>query len=298
MPVHNVESARRQPDRIPWADRGRLGGVVLLAAFALLVLTSSHAAAGGPRGSAFPPLRVADPRGGGELVLTRGGVPSSVAGGEISAAGPSRRKTILLSAAVPGLGQLLHGRKTSGTLFLLGDVAAWTAFFTFRVQGNLREDRFVEYAQRFAGVQDAGGQPDSYYGYLARYDRSGEPGGPDSYNEVEVRRVARELYPDDVARQEEYIRENSISGPLAWDWESDARRSEYEQQRIASETAYHRSEIAVGALVAGRILSVMHAIWFTAEPEEEAAADAVTYQPFAAADLASGESRVGVRLRF
>jgi hypothetical protein len=43
----------------------------------------------------------------------------------------------------------------------------------------------------------------------------------------------------------------------------------------------------------------MHAIWFTAEPEDEGeAVGAVSYQPFVLADLASGESRAGVRLRF
>jgi len=215
----------------------------------------------------------------------------------------SRGKTILLSALVPGLGQLVRGERTYGSLFMLGEVASWTSFAVFRVQGNLREDRYIEFAERFAGVEEANGQSDAYYGHLASYDRSGEPGGPDSYNEVEVRQVARdELYPGDPAAQEAYIREHSIGGAQAWDWESDTRRREYTAIRIASETAYHRSVYAVGGLVAGRILSLMHAIWLTAgesEGAEGGAGDgAGAYRLILDPNFPLGESRLGVSYRF
>ena len=42
-------------------------------------------------------------------------------------------------------------------------------------------------AERFAVVESAEGQSYSYYASLAEYDHSGLPGGPDSYNDVEVR---------------------------------------------------------------------------------------------------------------
>lgn len=215
--------------------------------------------------------------------------------------GPSRRKTIFFSALVPGLGQLLHGERTYGTIFLTGEVASWTSFAVFRIQGNLRENRYIEHAERFAGVDDASGQSSEYYAFLARYDRSGEPGGPESYNEVEVRQYARdELYPGDQAAQEAYIRDHSINGALAWDWESDARRSDYAAIRISSENAFHRSEYSVGAMVAGRILSVMHAVWLTANHSEEAEEGAKkgAYQPFLDTDPRGGESRFGLRYRF
>jgi hypothetical protein len=225
-----------------------------------------------------------------------GSNPSAGGGEEV---GPSRRKTILYSALLPGLGQLRHGQKTVGTAFLLGEIASWTAYITYRVQKDDREERYVEYAERFAGIEDAEGQADEYYGYLARYDRSGEPGGPDSYNEVEVRQLARDLYPDDLARQQQFIEENSITGPQAWDWESDARRFEYESLRIGAESADHDAEFAIAALAIGRIVSVMHAIWFTAEREEnEEEASERSYRPYLDADLARGESRLGVRYRF
>ncbi len=216
-----------------------------------------------------------------------------------AAGGPSRGKTILFSALVPGAGQFYAGDKTMGTVFFIGEAAAWTSFFVFRAQGDAREERYIEYAERFAGVEEASGQSDQYYADLARYDRSGEPGGPDSYNES-VRFRARELYPDDRAQQEAYIRENEVTGAQAWDWESDERRFDYADIRVSSETAYHRSEYAVAGLVVGRILSVMHAIWLTADrgaPDEEGATKGAA-RPFIESDFALGTSRVGVCYTF
>ena len=215
--------------------------------------------------------------------------------------GPSRGKVILLSALVPGLGQLEAGHTGMGTVFLIGEAACWASLAIFRVQGNERQDRYIEYAGRFAGVADAGGQSDDYYGNLAKYDHSGEPGGPDSYNEMEVRLVARELYPDDRAQQDAYILENQITGDQAWDWESDERRFEYGDIRVASETAYHRSEYAVAGLVVGRILSVMHAVWLTADKGDQPAdggTDRGAVVPYAETDFALGAGRVGVRYMF
>jgi len=219
---------------------------------------------------------------------------------ELDEGGPSRGKIILLSALLPGLGQLEAGHTGMGTVFLIGEAACWTSLAIFRVQGDDRKDRYIEYAMRFAGVANAGGQSDDYYGSLAEYDHSGEPGGPDSYNEMEVRMVARDLYPDDRAQQDAYVVENQITGDLAWDWESEDRRYDYADIRVASETAYHRSEYAVAGLVIGRILSVMHAVWLTADTGEPAAGDTErgAVRPYAESDFALGASRVGVRYTF
>jgi hypothetical protein len=293
-----------QQRRSPCSISGRQGRALVLAAG--LAGTLAVAIAAGPvsadlavalgSSSSFPPLEIDQGSGIGETGGRIGSGFIDERGQEVP--GPSRRKTILLSALVPGLGQFIHGEKTIGTLFMIGEVASWTAFTAYRIQGGLREDNFLEVAERFAGVEDVRNQDDAYYGFLARYDRSGLPGGPDSYNEVEVRQEARDLFPGDLERQEEYIRENEITGSAAWDWESDARRSEYESLRVLSESAFHRSEFAIGAMVIGRVLSVMHAIWLTAPDEAAEELSERSYRSFIHTDLASGESRLGVRYSF
>lgn len=287
-----------------FTSNARICALICALIYALMAITWAGGAWARPErglaaaavpGSPFPPLRLAAAESG----ATAGTAPAFIDERGVETPGPSRGKTILLSALVPGLGQLLHGHRTTGTTFLLGEVASWTGFIVFREQGNIRKDRYVEYAERFAGVEEASGQSNAYYGFLARYDRSGEPGGPDSYNEIEVRmRAVRELHPNDPAAQERYIRENSISGARAWDWESEERRFDYADLRIASETAYHRSDYAVGGLVAGRILSLMHAIWMTSEEAKVEVGARPAVEPFADGSLARGEGRIGVRRSF
>jgi hypothetical protein len=223
---------------------------------------------------------------------------------------PSRGRTILYSALVPGLGQLKWGSRPAGVAMVLGEVASWTSFITFRVQGESRKDRYIDHAERFAGITGADGEEDSYFQALARYDRS-DP-GPGSYNEIEVRLVAiRELYPDDPAAQQRYIEENSITGNLAWNWESEARRLQFADLRSSSESAFHRAEFAIGGMVAGRILSLMHAIWLTAErpgddDEQDSDERPSRYEDHSLAQAISpyvhtgldGDCRVGLRARF
>ncbi|HWN80810.1 MAG TPA: hypothetical protein VNM87_01825, partial [Candidatus Udaeobacter sp.] len=91
------------------------------------------------------------------------------AAGTASEGGPGRGKMMLLSALVPGLGQLSAGEKAWGSVFLMGEIACWTSLVVFETQGADREDRFVEFAERFAGVESASGQDDSYYSALAQY---------------------------------------------------------------------------------------------------------------------------------
>lgn len=225
--------------------------------------------------------------------ITKEAVPAE------SAAGPGRTKMMLLSALVPGLGQLSAGEKTWGSVFLLGEIACWTSLIVFETQGAEREDRFVEQAERYAGVEDASGQSDSYYSALATYDRSGLPGGPDSYNEIEVRAEARGLYPDDPDQQAAYITEHEIQGQLAWDWDTEDHRFDYADLRIASETSYHRANYAIAGLVAGRVLSVLQVVWATAEPDEEdEQASGATLAPLVESDWAQGSSRFGLQYRF
>lgn len=229
---------------------------------------------------------------------------------DLRAGFPSRGKTILMSAVMPGWGQLSWNRRGSAAVFMATDVAAWTSLAVFRVQGNLRKDRYIEFAESFAGVVNGRDEADSYYQSLARYDRS-DP-GPGSYNEIEVRLVAkRELFPDDPAAQDAYIAENSITGDLGWNWQSEDRRFEYADIRSSSESSFHRSEFAVAAVIANRIVSVMHAVWMTADKsKDDAATDATqttssgavslatAFQPFVKPDLFGGEHRIGFRRSF
>jgi hypothetical protein len=175
--------------------------------------------------------------------------------GEEAAISDVSPKDLLLSALVPGLGELRTGHTTMAAVHFAAEAAVWTTFVVFRVQGGLRRDDYVEYADVFAGVQNASGRSDDYLKQLARYIRS-DP-GPNSYNEREVRDTARALYPDDLDARQRYIEAHEYTGDLAWDWETVENWKTYRDLRESSELSLQRSRFCIGAAVANRIASVL-----------------------------------------
>lgn len=62
-----------------------------------------------------------------------------------AAQGPSPGKSFLLSALVPGAGQLYQGRKI-GWALVVADAALWSGYFASRSKGNDLEDDYRAYA--------------------------------------------------------------------------------------------------------------------------------------------------------
>ncbi len=162
---------------------------------------------------------------------------------------------LFLSALLPGLGELRTGHRTMAAIHFAAEAAVWTTFAVFRVQGELRRDDYIEYAEVFAGIRDASDRSDGYFKDLARYARS-DP-GPDSYNEKEVRDTARALYPDDLEARQRYIEANEITGDKAWNWETVDNWRTYRNLRESSELSFQRSRFCIAAAVANRIASVI-----------------------------------------
>jgi len=169
--------------------------------------------------------------------------------------GKSRAKALALSTLLPGAGEYYAGKKGRAKFFFLTESAIWTSFIVFEVQGYLRKDAYVDYAQLVAGV-DAEGKPEDFYRALSRYMRS-DP-GPGSYNE-DVRREARALYPDDKQKQDQYLLENGFFGKDAWQWQSEEDQAYYRSLRRKSQLSFNRATYMLGVAVANRILSAMDA---------------------------------------
>jgi hypothetical protein len=168
---------------------------------------------------------------------------------------PSKSKALLLSTVLPGAGQYYSGRTTRAKVFFLAEAAIWTSFVVFQVQGHLRQDSYVEYAELMAGV-DAQDKPDEFYRALGQYMRS-DP-GPSSYNE-DIRREARALYPDDRQAQERYLEENGYFGGDAWEWQSVEDQAHYRSLRKKSLFSFEKATYMLGLAVANRVIAAMDA---------------------------------------
>lgn len=158
---------------------------------------------------------------------------------------------MLYSLLLPGLGESYLGHKGRATVFFVAEGAIWTSFAVFRIQGGHREDLYKEFAEVNAGVAQR--NDEEFYRTIGNFIAAD---GPFSANE-QVRRQARSIYPNDREKQDEYFEENAYTGDDAWTWSSQDRLDRYGEMRSSAENAYHNSELAVGLLVANRILSVV-----------------------------------------
>jgi hypothetical protein len=174
---------------------------------------------------------------------------------DVQESGPSKAKALLLSVGLPGAGQYYSGKTTRAKIFFLTEAAIWTSFVVFQVQGHLRKDNYIEYAELMAGVS-AEGKPDEFYRALGQYMRS-DP-GPASYNE-DIRREARQLYPYDKQAQERYLQENGYFGEDAWEWQSAEDQAHYKGLRKKSLFSYDKAKYMIGLAVANRVIAAMDA---------------------------------------
>lgn len=168
-------------------------------------------------------------------------------------------KYIVASLAVPGAGEMWMKSHLKGEIFLWTDAAVWVTYGTMTAVGNSRNQSAKLFAREFSGSSMAQ-RTDDYYVALERYPNS------DMYNE-DVRRDARELYPNDPDQQRAYAASHSYTGDNAWTWGSDSLRYSYWRQRKSSRSVLHTAGFVVGAALVDRLASAIDVAFFTRAPE-------------------------------
>lgn len=178
--------------------------------------------------------------------------------GDADASGSAARnphlQSIGLSILLPGLAQYRMGHKLRASAYFAAEAACWSAFTTFRIQGSNREDSYQQMAELFAGVQNAGSRNEDYYEAIGGWPSS------ELYNEIVVRREAREEHGDDLAAREAYYESNKIQGDEEWTWVSEAARFRYRDKRSDAERAFKNSRNMIGLAVANRVVAMIDAV--------------------------------------
>jgi len=164
----------------------------------------------------------------------------------------SRLKTIGASLLLPGLGHRLMGQDLRGNIFLVAEVAIITALITNKVRGNVRQDRYIDYAEQFAGIANADGRSDGYYQTVGTYISS------DEYVN-KLRTTARGLYGNDLEAREQYVDALRPTADEAWYWPSDAYRREFRDIRKTSRNAFRKADLMLGVALINRIFSAVDA---------------------------------------
>jgi hypothetical protein len=165
------------------------------------------------------------------------------------------------SAILPGLGEQYIGRGDRAKFFYITEGLIWTAFAYFRVEGDQRRDRAIEFAQINA---DASAQGDNDY-----YEHIGLWLSLDEWHEI-VRRDARLRYPDDPEAQETHFEENKrYDESRYWEWSDDDTRVDYRVLRSRFEKSYRNSRLVAGAALVNRLVSMVHVMTLTRRHNRE-----------------------------
>jgi hypothetical protein len=208
------------------------------------------------------PLMLAQTQAAGAGVNARASASAAGAGASEAAAGQatggsgvsriSPARSIGASLILPGWGQHLTGHSGRARVFLATEAALIATFIGFRVQGEVRQDRYSDYAGLFAGVENAKGKSDGYYRNLGRYMSAAD-------YEDDLARDARARFGDDIAQREAYVAARRPRPDEAWQWESRARREAFTEMRKESRSSFHRADQVIGVILLNHVLSAVDA---------------------------------------
>ena len=153
----------------------------------------------------------------------------------------STTKAVLMSLALPGLGEWYAGRKSRAAGFFLTEAAIWATYAFFKHKQGWLEDDYINFAIQHAGA-DTEGKSDHYFDMLAFYDNR------DEYNKNSL----------------VYSRDNPFfpeTPDWDWQWESDDLRQQYRDIKNSSKSQGRNANFALGAALANRVISAIDAWW-------------------------------------
>lgn len=145
---------------------------------------------------------------------------------------------ILLSAVLPGMGELYADGYSSGKYFTIADGVLWGGLIGVTAYANNQEDNYRAFAQSYGNV-NLTGKDAKYFADISAYLDVSE------FNHIQ-----------DLSRSTDIYNEETHY----WKWDGQDERREYRDMWKASETANNSTRFIVGALILNRIASVINAI--------------------------------------
>ncbi|MFO7660630.1 MAG: hypothetical protein R6V77_06935 [Candidatus Cloacimonadaceae bacterium] len=160
-------------------------------------------------------------------------------------------KAMLMSAILPGAGEIYAGSLTRGMIFTTADAVMLFSAWHASSEITRLDDSFKQFAYAKLDVpKDSSGD---YYELLHDYSNSAV------YNaEVELyfRNLGLIRY-NDPAYYNDQILLYSIPSEDSWQWENDSDWKKYKSIRKDKQTQILDRKLAIGAAIANRIISVL-----------------------------------------
>ena len=172
----------------------------------------------------------------------------------------SPRKALLLSALIPGAGELYAGSKWKAAVFLAAEVYAWTTYSVYHKKGSEKEDEFEAFA-------DAHWSEQEYWEAIAR-EAGLDPSDIDALREYERNTYSHSLHEQKDQQYYEMIgKYNQFNA--GWD-DTDTHRGRdsknreiYEDMRAEANKFFKRATMGATIAMINHVVSAIDAAWTT-----------------------------------
>jgi len=149
-------------------------------------------------------------------------------------------KAGLLSALIPGAGELYLGNKAKARYFFAAEAVTWIGFISFRTYGSWKKDDYIDYAAKYAGADIEDKDEEfhdlvGFYSSIDEYNVLGRVGDPDR----------------------EYLEDTPENH---WFWDSPEDQATYRSLKTSSKDSYNRANFALGVAAVTRVISIIDAI--------------------------------------
>jgi hypothetical protein len=156
---------------------------------------------------------------------------------------PAKKTSVGLAAVysllLPGMGEVYADNFSSGKYFLAAEGVLWLTYAVFQLNGDALRDDSRLFSVAHAGVMTAG-KDDQFFVNVGNFTSVAD------YNDKKLRdREPEKVY-------------NPALG-YAWQWDSDASRLAYRDQRIRSETMYNDRKFIAAAIIVNHVASAINA---------------------------------------
>lgn len=158
---------------------------------------------------------------------------------------------MLMSAVLPGSGEIALGQYTKGIILLTSEAIAANAFISTDRSMELQQKAYQNYAFKFAGVPL--GMPRNHYQSVQEYISS------EYYNSL-IEMMARNYYLilyNDPVSFEQYVSENNFTGAEVWEWQSSSHWQKYQKLRRDHQKTKINHNLALGVMLLNRAVSVI-----------------------------------------
>ncbi len=158
---------------------------------------------------------------------------------------------VLMSAVIPGSGELVLNKTAKGIIFLSADLTAGYIFLRRNNETKWLEQSYKQFAYAKADVpkhRSAG-----YYQLIQKWRSS------DEYNAF-YEMLARNYFlilQYNPQGYDEYIASHHYSGEFAWNWDTAEDWKQYKRIRRSRQQKIMDKNLALGAMIANRLISTL-----------------------------------------